>query len=191
MSPPVHQTEHGLLCEVLRGFLIGTVVSSRGADGCGRAGYGAGAALYSLLAAHPVDGRGRCRSCRGRRWWGRRRQVCLVFLTAHYWLRQPSHIVQAHLVAELGIDGATPRGAADPEATEVPGWVEPHCGDSRAEPCQTPAVLSPLSPGPRGAGRLDLDHGGVGVYPECPDLSVAPWVSRCRAWVGRCWSLGV
>jgi hypothetical protein len=111
MSPNAYQTEHGLLCEMLRGFLVSEVQSSCGPGGCGRVGGGAGAALYSLLAAHPVDRRGRCRSCRSAGWLGRRRQVCLVFVKAHFWLRQPTHIVLAHLTGELGLVHGNP-GAA-------------------------------------------------------------------------------
>jgi hypothetical protein len=130
MSPTVHQTEHGLLCEVLRGFLVGEVDSAHRAGECGQVGCGAGAALYSLLAAHPLDRRGRCRSCGGPGWLGRRPRVCLVFRKAHYWLRQPTHIVRAHLVDELGVDVLGPRGAADPEATEVLPRTEPDPTDN-------------------------------------------------------------
>ena len=38
---------------------------------------------------------------------GRRRRVCLVFVQAQYWLRQPAHMVQIHLAKELGIERAT------------------------------------------------------------------------------------
>lgn len=117
MSPTV-QTEHGLLCEVMRSFLVGEVQSSRGADRCGRVGCAAGATLYSLLAAHPVDQQGRCRSCRGPGWLRRRRRVCMVFQKAHYWLRQPSHRVIAHLAGELGV--TVPQSLQTPAVSPTP-----------------------------------------------------------------------
>jgi hypothetical protein len=113
MSPSTHQVSEALCGALLAAMRSGPATQ----EGCDSILHRAGAALYSLLAAHPVDGRGRCRSCRGHRWRGRRRQVCLIFLETHYWLRQPSHIVQAHLVAEWGLDVATPRGTADPKIT--------------------------------------------------------------------------
>ena len=117
MNPTRYQTEHGLLREMLRRFLVATAQSPPGGAGCDQVVCGAVAALDSLLAAHPVDRRGRCRSCRRRRLLGR--GVCLVYVKAHYWLRQPAHRVQAHLVSELGVDVAAPSGAGDPEATKV------------------------------------------------------------------------
>ena len=118
-KPTRYQTEHGVLREMLHRFLVDTVQSPRGVAGCGQVVCGAVAVLDSLLAAHPVDQRGRCRSCRYPRWLGRRPPVCVVFLQAHYWLRQPTPGVQAHLASELGVAVAPPHGAGDPEATEV------------------------------------------------------------------------
>lgn len=128
MSPTGYQIEHGLLCDVLRSFLVGEVQAARGASRCGRVGCGAGAALYSLLAAHPVDQRGRCRSCRGSGWLGRRR-VCMVLRKARYWLRQPSHRVITHLASELGVTVPQQSAAADPEATDVLPRIERQPGD--------------------------------------------------------------
>ncbi|HEY6422165.1 MAG TPA: hypothetical protein VIY28_02730 [Pseudonocardiaceae bacterium] len=115
MSIGAYQIEHGLLREMLRRFLLAKVESSRGDGGCGRAG----AALDSLLAAHPVDQQGRCSSCRGPGWLGRRPRVCMVFRQAHYWLRQPTPWVLARLAAEWGLEVAAPLGLADPDATVV------------------------------------------------------------------------
>jgi hypothetical protein len=119
MSPTLYQTEHGLLREVLRKFLVAQVQAPRCTGGCGQVGCGAAAALDALLAAHPLDRRGRCRACRGRGWLGRRPRVCLVFLEAHYWLRQRTDRVHAHVASELGVDVPPPSGAADPDVTEV------------------------------------------------------------------------
>lgn len=140
MSPNTFQTEHDLLRKVLRRYLVARVQSPCGAGGLDQMVYGAVAALDSLLAAHSVDGRGRCWSCRGPGWLGCRPRVCVVFRKARYWLRQPTHRVQAHLAAELGVDLMAPPGAADPEATEVRPVI---AGDPPTDPVQTPAVPSP------------------------------------------------
>ncbi len=96
-----YQTEHSQLRELLRKFLVAEAESPRDAGGCGQVGCGAVAALESLLAAHPVDRRGRCRSCRGPGWPGRRRQVCMVYRKAHFWLRQLTEVMLSHLVREV------------------------------------------------------------------------------------------
>jgi hypothetical protein len=86
-APSAHQTSYGWLREVLRGAARAEVVSGPriGTIGCRTTG-----ALDALMTAHPVDRRGRCRSCRRPgRWFGRRRRTCLVYWTAHYWLFQP------------------------------------------------------------------------------------------------------
>jgi hypothetical protein len=100
--------------------------SARDVDQCGRVVCGAVAALDSLLAAHPVDRRGRCRSCRRPGWLGRRRWVCMVYVGARYWLRQSTHRVQAHLASELVVDPAPSHEVADPEATEMLPRVPRH-----------------------------------------------------------------
>lgn len=170
MSPTVYQTEHGLLCEVMRSFLVGEVQSSRGV---GRSG-GAAAALYSLLIAHPVDQQGRCRSCRGPGWLRRRRRVCMVFQKAHYWLRLPSHRVIIHLASDLGVNVPQLSDVADPDATDVLPRIELETGDPPTQSLQTPAV----SPTPRfPAGRPDLDHGGAGAHPDGPRSRRVPPVN--------------
>ena len=100
-----YQTEHSLLRELLRKFLVAEVEPSRDEGGCDQVMCGAVAALDSLLAAHPVDRRGRCRSCRGPGWPGHRRQVCMVYRKAHFWLRQLTEVVFFHLVREMVPDG--------------------------------------------------------------------------------------
>jgi hypothetical protein len=165
MSPNAYQTEHDQLRAVLRRFLVAEVQSSRDALGCGQVGCGAGAALDSLLAVHPVDRRGRCRSCRRRRLLGR--GVCLVYVKAHYWLRQPTDRIQTHLATELGVDVPAPPGVVDPEATEVLPRV---ADDPPADSLPTPAVPSaPIPP----AEQSDPGHGGAGDDPRAPGLAVA------------------
>lgn len=101
MSPSVCQTSDRLMCEALRRVLREAVDS-----GVCPASYRACAALYSLLLNHPVDRRGRCRSCRRLgAVLGRRRRRCLVRITAGYWLHQPDAILLSHLAGELGLAG--------------------------------------------------------------------------------------
>jgi hypothetical protein len=130
----VYQTEHDLLREMLRRFLVAEMQSSRGAGQCGRVVCGAVAALDSLLAAHPVNRRDRCRSCQRPGWPGHRRRVCMVYVEARYWLRQPTDRVQAHLSSELGVDLAPPPEAADPEAPEMLPGMPHHHGPSEDPP---------------------------------------------------------
>lgn len=74
-----YQASHQWLLGVLRDAVREAVdAGPAGQDREGSLGWRIGAALGSLLAAHPVDRRGRCRLCRGRGWWSRRR-VCMVF----------------------------------------------------------------------------------------------------------------
>ena len=83
MSPNVHQTSHELLRETLRGAMGAAVGSERGDGGIGSIPWRASAALYALLGAHPVDRRGRCRSCHGlRALLGRGRRICRVLVVA-------------------------------------------------------------------------------------------------------------
>lgn len=161
--PTTYQASHSLLQAVLRDALLDMVGSAHGLQGIGRVGLGACAGLYSLLAAHPVDRQGRCRSCRSPGWLGHRRQVCMVFQKAHYWLRQPGHRLQAHLASELDVDLPPLPDAADPEATEVLPRVEPDLSDPPTDLLQTPAI--PPTPTAQ-AGRPELDHGGAGEHPE-------------------------
>lgn len=175
-GPSVSETSYALLRERLHGVLVDAVQARPGAaGGIGSVPCLASATLYALLMAHPVDRRGRCRSCAGPGWLGRRRQVCLVFQKAHFWLRQPTPVVRAHLADEVGVDVPGPRGSADPEATDVIPRIEPDPTDPRTAPLQTPAVPSPLPPRRfPWAGRPDLDHGWVGEHPERPRPSRGP-----------------
>ncbi|MGH3939700.1 MAG: hypothetical protein ACRDTG_13930, partial [Pseudonocardiaceae bacterium] len=64
-SLTVYQTSYHLLREVMRDVLGAVAKSGAGArDGMGSASWRACAALYFLVEEHPVDRRGRCRSCR-------------------------------------------------------------------------------------------------------------------------------
>lgn len=85
----VDQTSYRLVCDALRE----TVHAGPGATkGGGSIRYRASAVLYLLLLDHPIDRRGRCRSCRGPSGMiGLRRRPCRIHLRASdYLLRQPT-----------------------------------------------------------------------------------------------------
>ena len=160
MSPTVRRTSYRLACEALREVLLDT--ARHGSDrGIRPVPYRACAALYSLLLDHPVDRRGRCRSCRrpGTA-LGLRRRRCLVRITAGYWLLQPDDaFLLAHLTSELGLTAAQ-SSAADaasstasaPTPAVAPRLLpadSPGCGGrspSTAGPGNTPVSHDPRSP---------------------------------------------
>lgn len=181
MSPSARQTSYDLLCRVLRGVLRDAVQAGPGAaGGIGTVECQAVATLYLLLMDHPIDQRGRCRSCRrpgavfGPRW-----RRCRVHAKANMCLHQLDEVLLLRLLAyELGLATPTPPAAPgraparDPDGTEVLPAI---AADPSTEPLQTPAVPSSLPPrGPRGAGRPDRDHGGVGNAPESPRPRCGP-----------------
>lgn len=111
-GPSVQQTNHRVMCEVLRGVLR-EALDPGGGDGLpvGSVPCRAVATLYMLLLNHPVDRRGRCRSCRrpgavlGGRW-----RRCRMHGEAALWLTQPAGFLAAHLTREVGPAG----GVEDP-----------------------------------------------------------------------------
>lgn len=106
----MHQTSYDLLCEVLR-TLLQEVVRSGARDQIGSIPFRASAALYALLMNHPIDRKGRCRSCRRPgALLGRRRRRCWVYLSAHFYLRQPGEFLLAHLAAETELRIPSPPG---------------------------------------------------------------------------------
>ncbi|MGH3931478.1 MAG: hypothetical protein ACRDTF_16085 [Pseudonocardiaceae bacterium] len=142
-GPAVYQTAYDLLREELRKVLWAVVESGPGAGGgMGPVRWRACAALYSLVEEHPVDRRGRCRSCRrpgAVLGWVRRR--CQVRVWACYWLQQPDEALLLTLLAR-----------------------ELEHEDEHTSASQSPAVPRPSLPGgdsPQ-AGRPDPDHGGAG-----------------------------
>ena len=66
VSVSAQQTSHELLREVLRGFVLAAIESGpcSGGETTGSVQWRACAVLYQLLSNHPLDRRGRCRSCR-------------------------------------------------------------------------------------------------------------------------------
>lgn len=133
----VYQTSYRLLRERLRGVL-GAVVESK-ADtevGTGSVPWLACAALYSLVEEHPVDRRGRCRSCRrpgALLGWVRRR--CQVRIWACFWLHQPDETLLLDLLAHELDQHPAPSGGAG----ELPGGG---CLPARGSAPDTPTARS-------------------------------------------------
>lgn len=106
----VDQTSHRLVFQALRQ----TVRAGPSAlDGGGSIRYRASALLYLLLLEHPLDERGRCRSCPGLM-TGLRPRPCQVHLRASdVLLHYPDEaLLLAHLAEELGASRAPPGSAA-------------------------------------------------------------------------------
>lgn len=175
MGWTIDQTSHRLLCDALRE----TVHAGPGAlDSPGSIRYWASAVLYMLLLDHPVDQRGRCRSCRrSGAMIGLRRRSCRVHAKASYWLlRQPDDTLLSHLANEVGEDSVLSRGAATPPDRSnltVTARIDPSntgvlpkiMDDPRTDPAQTPAVPFPLSPREfREVGRPEPHHSGTGKH---------------------------
>ncbi|MGH3888482.1 MAG: hypothetical protein ACRDSZ_18295 [Pseudonocardiaceae bacterium] len=98
------QTSHRLACDVLRGVLRRVGRAGPGVvEGVDSILYRVSAVLLMLLLDHPIDRRGRCRSCRRPgAMIGLRRRPCRIHLRASYWLlRQPD---QAMLLPQLADD---------------------------------------------------------------------------------------
>ncbi|MGH3915509.1 MAG: hypothetical protein ACRDTC_19195, partial [Pseudonocardiaceae bacterium] len=104
----VNQLRHQELCAVLRAALVEAVrAGRRAADGIGTISGRALATLYLILMSHPVDRRGRCRSCRHPGTvHSRRRRRCRVYWEASVWLSQPVEFVRTQLARELGVSVA-------------------------------------------------------------------------------------
>ena len=174
VSPGARQTSHRLLCEMLRRVLADGV--GAGTGGVGSIEVRAVAALYGLLMDHPVDRRGRCRSCRRQgEVLGLRRRRCRVHRAAHFYLYHPDAFLLSHLAGELGLPA--PSGS-DPDDTEVLPVVVTDPDGPRTT-AQSPVVSPPpFLPGgfPR-AGRPDPEHGEVAQRPERPRPRRAPFTA--------------
>lgn len=182
--PSEYEISYALLCKRLRGALENAVLAGPGADGIGSVPWQANAALYMLLMGHPVDRRGRCRSCRrSGAVLGFRRRRCRVHGEARFWLlQQPAKFLHSRLLGEFGLtdlpsaqDSATHTTARDSGDTNLLPRVVPGPSDPRAEPLQTPVVPPPLPPRglPQG-GTAGPTHGGVGVYSDGPRFRRGP-----------------
>lgn len=144
------QMSYALACEALRKVLGDALRAGPGEDGVGSVALRGCAALYALLLDHPVDRRGRCRSCRRPGVViGLRRRRCRVLRAAHFALRQSGDFLASHLAGDLGLP---------------------------APPVQTPAAPPPpiLPGGFPTAGRPDPERGGAGERPDRPRSRRAP-----------------
>jgi hypothetical protein len=126
VTSTVNQTSYRLICGALRGILRQAArVDPTAGKEIDSILYRASAVLYELLLDHPIDRRGRCRSCRrpGARITLRRR-TCLIHLRASYGLlRQPD---MTTLLAHLG-DDPGPGTASLPGAGTPPDPPTPAC----------------------------------------------------------------
>lgn len=150
MSVSVHQTSYALLREELRGVVLQAAADERTAyDDTGSIEGRASAALYALLGDHPIDRRGRCRSCGGPRGvLSCRRRVCRVLVAARFYLQQPVDVLLGDLAgavepgaAPVGYGGHGVEDPWDPAATEVLAKVEGEPSDPRTQPLQIPAPI--------------------------------------------------
>ncbi len=142
----VDQTSHRLLCDVLRATVH---AGSGAAEWDGSIRYRASVVLYLLLLDHPIDRRGRCRSCRRP---GRlirlRRRTCRIHLRASYWLlRQPDDVVLlSYLANEPGV-GTGPLPQAPVVPPPLPPRRFPRAG--RPDPITAgPGSAAPTAPVP-------------------------------------------
>ena len=149
-----YQSSYKFLCDVLRGVLRESAQAGSSAEeGVGSLRCRASGALYALLLAHPMDERGRCRSCR--RPSGvlmLRPQRCRVHAEASHWLRQPEWFLYSRVDGEWGLGQQAPPDAsaapenaprpADPDNTDVLPRVGLEPGDVPIRACQPPGVAS-------------------------------------------------
>lgn len=138
-----------------------------------------------MLLAHPIDWRGRCRSCRrSGAVLGLRRRPCRVYIDAGFYLLASGELLRTHLVCELGLTGLLHREPEGSPEHGSPTCAAPAAGqgdidvlprittdpDERSRSTsQAPVVPSPLPPhsSPR-TGRPEPDHGGPGERPDRP-----------------------
>ena len=133
-APSVYQTTYALLRETLRGVLRGGVKPC--GSGTGSIQYWACAALYELLDAHPVDQRGRCRSCRRQGVLVARRGRCHVYTNASYWLHYSDQALPLpHLASEvpprIEAEDSGPPASAAPQRYPPGGMAGPESRQDR------------------------------------------------------------
>ncbi|MDQ2883639.1 MAG: hypothetical protein M3Y48_21405 [Actinomycetota bacterium] len=189
------QTSYRIICEELRGVLRQVVRAGPDAvEGIGSIRCQASAVLYTLLLDHPIDRRGRCRSCRRPgAMVGLRRRPCRIHLRARYWLlHQPDQaLLLSHLAHELARSAAPgPERPPDRSNLTMAAGIDP--GDTDVLPRVETETVGPTHPTPPAsgrpapvsapkvpwAGRSDPDHGGAGsalVHPAPPDAPGAEY----------------
>lgn len=151
-APSVHPSEYqisrDLLREALRDSLLAAVEPGRG-EGIDSVPYRASAALYALLGHHPIDWRGRCRSCRARRTAiGRRRRVYQVLVAARFYLHQPELLLLWHLASKSDERNQSP-AVSPPPASAVPLGQDGRTGTTAGTGSSSPET-PPASPCPTG-----------------------------------------
>ncbi|MGH3719671.1 MAG: hypothetical protein ACRDRI_12710 [Pseudonocardiaceae bacterium] len=182
----VDQTCHRLVCEALRE----TVRAGPGSLGrVGSIRYRASAVLYLLLLEHPIDWRGRCRSCPGIL-IGLRPRPCQIHVRASDWLLHHSNeALLSHLAREFGAGSVPSSGAAGttrwpsltvrarthPDGIDVPSRIE---DESHTDLARNPAV--PLSLPVREVRETGRPRCGHPLPAEGPDQS-----QRCVSDVPR------
>jgi hypothetical protein len=169
----VHQTRYRLLVELLRRFLVAAVESGNPARVCSVACQ-AVATMYTLLLGHPVDRRGRCRSCRRPgAVVGLGRHRCRVFIGAGFYLLNSGEFLCSHLARELGLPGPPTRETDDlPEPGDSAGVAPAGAPETGVLPAVAPGVRDPVSP--EESGRLELDYGGARKFPDDPRSCRSP-----------------
>jgi hypothetical protein len=132
----IHRVMSEALCCDLRdalesGSLDGSEIGSIRCRAC--------VVLCLLLCDHPVDRRGRCRSCRRTgAVLGKRRRKCRIHVEASFWLRQPDDVVLRHLAHELNSTVPTPPRHSSGRV----GWPDPdHGGIGAHSSASGPAVF--------------------------------------------------
>lgn len=104
MSPVACHASYSFMCQALRGFLV-DVVESRDHDVVDTIAFRASATLYAMLLNHPIDEKGRCRSCRrSAAGFGRRRRRCRVHLLTGLHMLYSGDFLLSYVAGELGLD---------------------------------------------------------------------------------------
>jgi hypothetical protein len=176
-GPSVCQTNHALLCRLLRKILIDGAQAGCDADGGIRSvQFRASAALYALLLAHPLDQQGCFRSCPSPSAVFGYRRRCWVHRQTSYWLRQPADFLHSRLANEWGLAAPSlPSVALRPTGTTAAGrpirMALTRCPRSRPpiQPLQTPVV--PSTPPLRWDDRISITA-GPGMIPMASGLAV-------------------
>jgi hypothetical protein len=161
-GPSVYQTNHALLCQLLRKILIDSAQTGRDAAGGIRSmQFRASATPYALLLVHPLDQQSRARSCPSPGAVFGRRRCCWIPRQASYRLRQPEKFLHSQLANEWGLAAPSP-----PSATAAPDRDSGSRPSNHCRP-RSPRRLPPL----RRDGRTKITA-GPGMIPMASGLAV-------------------
>lgn len=117
----ITRTSYSRICQALRGFLVDAVESKDHAT-VNTIAFQASATLYSLLLDHPINEKGRCRSCpRSTTGFGRRQRRCRVHLLAGFHMLYSGDFLLSHMASELGVDPIpqVAQAPSDVDSTEM------------------------------------------------------------------------